>query len=292
MSSEPKLSFPEPVLVWDYERGTVVDARTGEVVDAIYVASYVDGFGRSSNKDFSDRVHYGVVEKYMFVDMEKDQKRAYALVKQYLASAGIHLGYPELLQLAKAIKLLWRDALVFRSSARRVSAVAPAVAFAFIVSRGGYRQLKKICEEMGIDSGGCREAGKLVVKAMKVFGTDFGDALAAAVLSYPDAEVAKVALTLSKYAKTSGCGIHSLAAALIYVASLLLGREAYICGENGVAKHFGAAPISVRLVVKQRMPFVRIRRSASGAVEAVELAKEVCREVAKVARLSEKVVCR
>jgi hypothetical protein len=51
------------------------------------------------------------------------------------------------------------------------------VAFAFTVSRGGYRQLKKVCEDMGIDEDGCREAGKLVVKAMKVFGVDFGDAL-------------------------------------------------------------------------------------------------------------------
>jgi hypothetical protein len=112
------------------------------------------------------------------------------------------------------------------------------------------------------------------------------------VLSYPDAEVAKVALTLLKYTRTSGYGINSLAAALIYVASLLLGREVYIHGENGVARYFGAVPASVSLVVRHRMPFVRIRRTASGAVEAVELAKEVCREVERIARLSGKAVCR
>ena len=272
----------EPEPIYDYKNGFVVNAVNGEVVGEIYEATPVDGFERGGH-DLSERIHY---EKW-FEPLPKDMWFVFKNAALYLKNArGVAIDERLLVKLSREAWLQvhgW-----FRAENRQRIAAAAAV-YMYMRLLGLYTDLKEVCRGLGLGLVERSEASKVAVRLSKQFKADRAKVIASLINMYPDPLLRAVALALLRYAKIDGRQSKSVAAALIYIASLTTGREVT---QREVAGFYGIAMPSITRLSSSK-PVVDIKIVRTKAMVPVEIAvpKEICREVEKFASLSEKVVC-
>jgi Transcription factor TFIIB repeat. len=80
----------------------------------------------------------------------------------------------------------------------------------------------------------------------------------------------------------------SVAAALIYLAGLITGREVL---QREVASFFNISEQSVARLSSSLVDVIRIARTKARVPVEIDIPKEMCREIEKFTQLSEKVVC-
>jgi hypothetical protein len=168
-------------LVYDYERGVVVNAETGEVVDEIYVASPVDGVGRSSVLEYTDRVHYAA----FFERLPEDLWFAFQHALHFLKSRGI--SSIDSSALARAVRFAWRE-LCWRQLERpEKQRTAGAVAsWVYMRLLGLYASAEELCRDFGLSRKACINAKKAIRNATAVFKADRRKVIASLVSRYPD----------------------------------------------------------------------------------------------------------
>jgi len=284
---------PDPVLVWDWEHGFVVDADTGEVVDQIYVASYIDGFDKRSTSDLVDRIHYAKFRE-MPVKLSFGEKGVYRAVANYLRTNGVELDYGEQLLLARVVKSMCSS-----TNGSSYRSVAVAVAYTFLKMRNVFRSLESICRDMDAMYSDCVKASRFVLKLSSIMGkVSRVKRIASIVESYPDRAVSRVAQILMNSVDPDDIPYASprvLAGAFLYLASIIVsGNYSPLYGENGLAKKIGVAPQSVSRVAKKltQVMGIDIARDQMNTVVRMKISSKLCREIEKLGiSMNSVVVC-
>jgi hypothetical protein len=274
---------PDPVLVWDWEHGFVINADTGEVVDQIYVASYIDGFDKRSTSDLVDRVHYAKFRE-MSIKLSSGERGVYRDVASYLRMNGIELDHGEQLLLARVVKSMCSS-----TNGSSYRSVAVAIAYTFLKMKRVFRSLESICRDMDVKYSDCTKASRFVLRLSTVVGKiSRVKHIASIVESYPDRAVSRVAQILMNSVDPDDIPYASprvLAGVFLYLANIIVsGNYVPLYGENGLAKKIGVAPQSVSRVAKKltQVMGIDIARDQMGTVVRMKISSKLCREIEKL----------
>jgi hypothetical protein len=267
----------DPLLVWDYRNGYVVNAQTGEVVDQIYVHDEVAGFNvRDTGKYFEFSHFYPLLGRP--VPLSRGLRRVYGKAKEFIESLGVHVDP----------LLLIRIILTAHEHSRYINDLLPAVIHIYLRLSGKFIEVSEICKHFNIDSDSCNHANNIVLKLSAMFKYDRKTTIVQLIDKYSNSVVATVAKILLSQAKIDGISSKIIAASLIWLSSQIVGEEAY---QKTVAKLYNVHPFYVPVGVTKMFSDIVIEKSKAGVVMKIYLPKKLCEEISKIATLSPKVTC-
>ena len=267
----------DPLLVWDWKNGFVVNASTGEVVDQIYVLSESSGFNvRGFDKLYEFEHYYPLLGKP--VPLSKGPRRVYGKAKEFIESLGIHVDP----------LLLIRIVLSAREHSKYVNDLLPAVTHIYLRLSGKFMGVSEICKHFNIDSDSCNHANNIVLKLSTMFKYDRKSVIAQLIDKYSNHAVITVAKILLSHARIDGISSKCVAASLVWLSSQIVGEEA---SQKSVAKLYNVHPFYMPINIQKIFDCIRIEKSKAGVVMKIYLPKKLCEEISKIAALSPKVVC-
>jgi transcription initiation factor TFIIIB Brf1 subunit/transcription initiation factor TFIIB len=267
-------------LVWDYKNGYIIDADSGEVVGEIMVADPTMSFENELEDELKFN-HYKVLRQY--VDLTPNQRRTWGKAWLYIKSRGYNVD-PYIL--AKIVKQIYES----KRKASPKTKTASATILALRIS--GYSiNIEQICRELELDEKECNQVYD-VLREMRKDGVPIPTENRYAkilnlVNQFPDKEVTTVAQKLLKYAKIDGKPSTSVASTLIYVASLLLGKDITM---KRVAEFYNVSEVSIRNNYKGKVLPISVTQTRAGVVTEIRIPSSICRELEDF-RLSPKVIC-
>jgi len=309
-------------LVWDYKNGFVIDASTGEVVDTIYVASPVDGL---KGDEREEREHYALLKQMRFetVDVVAVQIRKLKLTPTWRSTYIYMKFHSGDRKSEKKLLKVFRLALTFLTKFRSVGEAEKdlveriardafslcfgcrvklhAVAFATAYVAGMLLKIvlprNDMAKFFGLGADDVDRALWIARELSVKYKCDRTAVVASEIekaateLGYPElGAVAKVLLNKCRDV-LSGKSSKSIAAALLYISSILLDTPVYA---PRIARAVGVSDRNTRLLAKTFTNHlgVEIKRGKAGTVASIAAPAELCREIEKIAKLAIYVKCR
>jgi hypothetical protein len=267
----------DPLLVWDWKNGFVINASTGEVVDQIYVLSEASGFNvRDFGKLYEFEHYYPLLGKP--VPLSKGLRRVYGYAKEFIESLGIHVD-PLLL-----IRII-RTACGY---SRYVDVLLPAVTHIYLRISGKFMDISNICKQFKIDDDTCSHASNLTLKLTAIFKYDRKATITQLISKYSKPAVVSIAMLLLKPAIIDGTSSKCVAASLVWLSSQIVGEEA---SQKSVANLYSMHPSRIPVTVAKMLNSVKIVKTKAGVVAEIVLPKKICEEISKITQLSPKVTC-
>ena len=274
-------------LVFDEKTGFLIDSATGLVVDSTYAVSPTDGF-RLLDKNIVDAIHYDVLDEVLKPFAPSDIRTAVAMVAVRLADAlQLSLDYQSILRAVSTVYSVSRFIRLPRK--RSVKIASLAIASVYLCCRLANRVVDpyRLVNVLGLEKD---DAEKAVRKAMKLarlalaqlrnvnnFVVDHRKEVAMLIHQWPDPDVRRAALVLLKHANVGSRTAKSAAAALVYAASLIIGKCAT---RKEVANFYGINEQNLTASRLRSLGIHVIRTPFS--LEAIVVPKQVCEELKKM----------
>ena len=272
----------EKSYIYDWKNGVVVDPESGEVIDNLFDVSPTDGFRRSEKNDNPYKaLHYSIMlniflPKYMY----RTLRDALDFLRYRLQNN------VDVAELAKIVKSIYLE-----SKGIRVMREAAAAAAIYIYSNiyfNRYIDPFNICIEVGGTEKRCRNVRRIIIRLSKKYRYDRMKVLSNMIDSASDdTATSYIAKLLLRRARPSGSS-RVVVAGLIYLAKAI--RDEYTTFKE-VAEKVDAGPWLIARFVRS-FKDVKIVRTRAGAILRIEIHKDLCNEIEKVAKMSKAVVCR
>jgi len=277
-------------LIYDYKNGYVIDGETGEVVDEIYVADPADGFRKSSLESYGERIHYA---KMISIPDDRRAREIYIYCRKILSTLNITAVNSD------ALNKIIRSVLdIYRRYFSNIYVDAVAAAAAYLYMKSVYEKIIPV-EDLCIYISNCKHAKFLILRASESIKIDRYNIVAMEILSFSSKtkpEVISTAMALLRHARIDGKKARTAAAVILYIASILLDKDGRDISQNMIAEHFNISTNSLHYrSLEKYIEGLKIYRysitAPGGAVEKVEIPSHICRDIERIAKLSNKVVC-